>query len=100
MQRKNKLWLDAKTNTLYEVCEILANTTEVLPPTMEDWPSHMFDRMAATIEGIEKKHGLKYSIMHVNTGRDIDTGPYVHIIMRAPLSASESLKYGPVGGSA
>lgn len=98
--RRNKLWLDSKTGTLYEVCEIIANTTDVLPPDMVEWPSHMFDKMAATIERIEKLHGLKYEIMNVITGKDVDTGPYVHLVLRAPLSDEERLRYTPAGGNA
>lgn len=72
-------------NMHYHVADLIVNVTAFMPGGITDWPNHIQDRIYKTLEEHSKQKGRHYIIYKAWCDVDIDTGPYVRIIARAPM---------------
>lgn len=56
-----------------------------------EWPAFVQDTIFKAIETHEKRTGRKYEIVNARADKDIDTGPYISVTIRAPRYEDERL---------
>lgn len=74
------------------VAEMVVNTTAVPEgDTILDWPDNVQDAIYGAIEKHEKRLGRKYEIVRARADKDIDTGPYIHVVIRSPKYKEDTI---------
>lgn len=67
------------------IAECVVNTTAVLEGHFNDWPANIQDGLYRALENIKLTTGRDYHIVMSRSDRDVDSGPYIHVIAAATV---------------
>lgn len=67
--------------TRYRTAELVVNVSAVMPGQIEDWPANIQDGIYEAL----MRHSIRtkksdWTIVHSYSDKDLDEGPYVHVI--------------------
>jgi hypothetical protein len=68
----------------YHVADLYVDVSAVPEGDFSMWPKNIQDGVYKAIETHSKRTGRPYEISYAKADRDYDTGPYIHVVARAP----------------